>query len=158
MTFYYGYKDKLSDKLGLSGGKMSGSIDMGNNVIEVGYTPTKKSHVTNKQYVDESIKDHTLFSRIWHYSTISSTTKYPMAQRSGWTTVPIYCSKPPTSHVYIDILSLISDNDGGGLDDTDSIVISIKYLTDDGSKVKTRTLDIKTINIVDYKKYSISDQ
>ena len=55
------------------------------NVIEVGYTPTKKSHVTNKQYIDESIKDHTLFSRIWHYSTISSTTKYPMAQRSGWT-------------------------------------------------------------------------
>ena len=41
MAFYNGYKNKLSDKLGLSGGKMSGSIDMGDNVIEVGYTPSR---------------------------------------------------------------------------------------------------------------------
>lgn len=45
----------ITQKLELSGGTMTGLLNMGSNKITATYTPTNDSDLTNKQYVDQSI-------------------------------------------------------------------------------------------------------
>ena len=55
MSLFYGYK-KSTDTTGglpLSGGTMTGDIDMGTNYITTSSDPTQNSHLARKKYVDD---------------------------------------------------------------------------------------------------------
>ena len=140
--------NKYLDKT--TGGSILGGVNMNsNNLFGIQNPPTFNSSAVSKAYIDNK----TSFFRVWSYSGLTNSFKFPCHPTSGWVTC--FMLNNPSSNSKISIVGIHCDNDSGGLNtSTDGLEFQLQYITSDGG-VHTQT--IFQADLQNYTRYSIND-